>query len=488
MIDSSNLKQKSLKGFQWAVIDNIANQGITFLVGIVLANLLSPTEFGIIGLITVFINLSTTIIDGGFVTALIRKTDADDNDYNTVLYSNIGISIVLMLLLIAGAPAMADFFHQPELSKLMPVMSVVLIINAFSLIPKTQFTKRIDFRRQAIASLIASITSGIIGITLAFRGHGVWSLVWQQIVRQGMLAICFWLLNDWRPTLCFSRNSFKDLFGFGSRLLAANLINALFKDAFVLVIGKIYTPRSLGFYNRADQFNLIVSNNLSQVIQRVTLPALTLVQDDKERLQATFRKFLMYSAMLTFPLAFGLAAIAKPLILLLIGEQWLPCVRYLQIMSLYGAIYPLQQLNLNILSVLRHSEYFLRLEIIKKIIFVPVIFIGICIDLESMIWSAVVYYYLEFILNSWYAHRLIGYGTWRQICDIFPIYFSNICIALLVWTITKISLSTIGIFIIQAILLVILHLLYLTLMKHKEFVEIASLIKLHILKKTYHND
>lgn len=480
MVETNNLKQKSLKGFQWAVIDNFANQGIVFLVGIVLANLLSPTEFGIIGLITVFVNLSTTIIDGGFVTALIRKTDADDNDYNTVLYSNLGISVVLMALLIASSSALANLFDQPQLSSLMPVMSIVLLINAFTLIPKTQFVKRIDFRHQALASVIASLSSGVVGIGLALAGYGVWSLAWQQIVRHGVLALGFWLLNDWRPSLCFSYKSFKDLFGFGSRLLAANLINALFKDAFVLVIGKMYSSRSLGFYNRAEQFNLIVSNNLSQVIQRVTMPALSLVQDDKERLQATFRKFLMYSAMLTFALAFGLAAIAKPLILTLINEQWLPCVRLLQIMSLYGALYPLQQLNLNILSVTKHSDYFLRLEVIKKILFIPVIVVGFFLDMEAMIWGAVIYYFIEFRLNSWYAHRLINYSTWQQIRDLAPIYIISISVSFIIWSITLIPISLWLILCLQLGCAPILYYAIYRIIRQPEFTEILQMAKTHL--------
>lgn len=482
-MDESTLTHKSVKGFQWALIDNLANQGITFLVGLVLANLLSPAEFGIIGIITVFVNLSTTIIDGGFVTALVRKNDATDADYNTVLYSNLAISLVLMLLLIAGAPAMADFFHQPELSRLMPVMSVVLIINAFSLIPKTQFVKRIDFRRQAIASLIASLTSGSIGIGLALRGFGVWSLVWQQISRQFVLTLSFWLLNSWRPKRQFSMQSFRDLFGFGSRLLAANLINALFKDAFVLVIGKMYSSRTLGFYNRAEQFNLIVSNNLAQVIQRVTMPALSLVQDERERLRETYRQFLLFSAMLTFALAFGLAAIARPLILTLINEEWLPCVKYLQIMSLYAAIYPLQQLNLNILNVTKHSDYLLRLEIIKKFIFLPVIAVGFFFDIEAMIWSAVAYYYIEFVLNSWYSHRLIGYGTIAQALDVAPLYLTSLAVSAMVWMLTLTSLPATLVLVLQLLCAPVLYGIIYHFSGQKQFALMVKFLNEKILRK-----
>lgn len=480
--NADNITARSVNGFKWSLIDNLANQGITFLVGIVLANLLTPTEFGIIGIITVFVNLSTTIIDGGFATALVRKNDADADDYNTVFYCNLGISAVLMLLFIVCAPAMATFFVQPQLKELLPVMSIVLVINAFSIIPKTQFVKRIDFKRQAIASLAASVVSGTVGIGMALGGLGVWSLVAQQVTRQAVLTLCFWLLNRWRPQLRFSGRSFRDLFSFGSRLLAANLINALFKDAFVLVIGKMYSPRTLGFYNRADQFNLIVGNNLSQVIQRVTMPALSLVQDDVVKLRSTYRQFLMYSAMLTFALAFGLAAVAEPLILTLINADWLPAARMLQIMSLYGAIYPLQQLNLNILSVTKHSDYFLKLEVIKKFVFMPVIGVGFFFDIEAMLWAAVLYYYVEFVFNSWYSRRLMGYSTWAQIRDVSPLYAVSLGVSVAVWTFTLLPLPSPAVLCMQILTAVVLYVVVYSLMRQAEFLEIRKAVLSRIRK------
>jgi len=477
-----SIRSKSVNGFKWAILDNLANSGITFVVGLVLANLLSPVEFGILGILMIFINLSMTIIDGGFVTALIRKLDVTEADYNTVFYTNLLVSFILFLLLVAGSPAIAHFFSQPILAEVLPAVSIILVINALTLIPKAQFTKAIDFRRQAIASLVASLSSGAIGITLALCDYGVWSLVWQQISRAAFLLVCLWLMNRWRPRLLFSVDSFRELFGFGSKILAANLINSLYKDMFLAVIGKMFSTKDLGYYNRADQFNLIFSNNLSMVIQRVSMPTLSLLQEDVEAFRTSYRKFTMYSAMGTFALVFGLAAAAKPVILILLNEEWLPSVAYLQVMCLYAAIYPLQQLNLNILNIMKRSDYVLKLEIIKKALFTFVILTGFVFDnIMAMIWAAVIYYYVEFFLNSWYSHRLVGYGTWQQIKDVCPLFLVSLAVSAVVWLLTLTSMPPIIVLLCQILLACILYVGCYGLMKQTEFVDFCSLIvkKIH---------
>lgn len=472
-----SIRKKSINGFQWAVLDNLANSGITFIVGLVLANLLSPVEFGILGILMIFINLSMTIIDGGFVTALIRKLDVTEKDYNTVFYSNLIVSIILLLLLITGAPFIASFFHQPILADVLPVVSIILVINALTLIPKAQFTKAIDFKRQALASLVASLTSGAVGISLALSGYGVWSLVWQQISRAAFLLICLALMNRWRPRLLFSTESFRELFGFGSKILAANLINSLYKDMFLAVIGKMFSAKDLGYYNRADQFNLIFSNNLSVVIQRVSMPALSLLQEDKEAFRRSYRKFTMFSALVTFALVFSLAAMAKPVILTLLNEEWLPSAIYLQVMCLYAAIYPLQQLNLNILNVMKRSDYVLKLEIVKKALFTLVILTGFFFDILTMIWAAVAYYYIEFFLNSWYSHRLIGYGSLSQIRDVLPLYAVSLLVSGIIWLLTFTSLPPIAVLTCQAGLAALLYALCYTLMRQPEFLELIAFVR-----------
>lgn len=432
----STLKDKAVNGLKWSIVDNLVNSGITFLVGLVLARLLSPVEFGILGIITIFINISNTIVDGGFVTALIRKPNSTEDDYNTVFYSNLAISLFLMLLLCLSSNWIAVFFEQPILAKIMPWMSLLLLINAFAIIQRTLLIKKIDFKTQAKISLISSLGSGVIGIGMALTGYGVWSLVAQQLSRQLLLTIFLWFFSAWRPRWQFSKGSFKDLFGFGSKVLIANLINSIYKDMFLAVVGKMYSAKDLGQYNRAEQFNLIFTNNLTMVLQKVTMPTFSQVQTDEARFSYAFRKIVNYSAIITFALVLGLAAVAKPLLMILIGEQWMPAVKYLQIMSLYGAIYPLQVLNVNILNVVKRSDLLLRLEIIKKTLFIAVIVTGFFFELEYMIWAAVIYYYIEFVLNSWYSERYVNYGTWKQVKNMLPIFVFSLGISALVWLLT----------------------------------------------------
>ena len=471
---SSSMKSKTVNGFKWGLIDNFANSGVTFIVGLFLARLLSPEEFGVLGIITVFINISVTIIDGGLATALIRKKEVHEVEYNTVFYSNLVVSLLLLGILCAGSNFIADFFHQPVLEPALSVMSVVLLINALSLVHKTILIKKIDFKSQAIFSLVSSLLSGIVGISMAYNGMGIWSLVGQQLSRQVLLTISFWIVGKWVPKMMFSVACFKELYNFGLKLLAANLINTLFKDAFLVVIGKIYSTKDLGYYKQAEQFNAILSNNFSQIVRKVTLPALSQIQDEKERLKVTYRRLFVSVAIVSFAAVFVFSAISKPLLLLLIGEKWLPSVKLLQIMSLYAAIYPLNILNLNVLNLCKRSDYLLKLEVIKKILFVPVIVVGFFTNMEIMLWAAVIYYYVEFFINGWYTKKLISYGLFEQVRDVFPIYFVSLSVALLASLLTALPIANWVMLLLQVSVALVLLVLVYRCIRQTEYMEIEK--------------
>ncbi len=474
---NTSIKSKAINGGKWSLIDNLANSGLTFLVGIILARLLTPVEFGVLGLITIFINLSNTIVDGGFVTALIRKPDSTNTDYNTVFFCNFIVSVFLMILLMIFSSNIAEFFSQPILYKILPVMSLLLIINAFGIIPRTLLIKKIDFKTQAKVSLIASLGSGVLGITMAVTGLGVWSLVVQQLSRQILLTVFLWVFVSWRPSFEFSKDSFVDLFGFGSKVLIANLVNTLYGNMFLAVIGKVHSAEKLGQYNRAEQFNTIFTNNMTMVIQKVSLPVLSIIQDEDERFRYVYRKIIIFSSIITFALVFGLAAISKPLIVLLVGEQWLPSVKFLQIMSFYGFLYPLQNLNLNMLNIKKRSDLVLKLEVFKKIMFMPVILVGVYFDIASMLYAAVIYYAFEFVCNSWYSKELAGYGTWSQLKDIFPVFIVSFFVAAVTWLITLLVIPYLLMLILQIIVLITLHLIVYELLKTTEYVELKRMMK-----------
>jgi len=436
-----SLKNKTVKGASWSFIDSIAGQGITFLVGLVLARLLTPEEYGLIGIITIFIAVFNSIVDSGFSNALIRKNDAKDIDYNTVFISNLVVSVMLFGVLFLCAPAISKFFDQPQLIPLLRVMGSIVIINAFAIIQRTIFVKKVDFKTQTKVSLISSIASGAVGIGMAVGGWGVWSLVGQQISRQFLNSAFLWLFSNWYPKLQFSFQSFKELFNFGWKLLVSGLIDTVWREIYQVVIGKWYAPATLGQYTRAQQFASICSSNLTTVVQRVSYPVLSSVQDDKERLKNGYKGIIKVTMLLTFTLMLGLAAVAKPMVLALIGEQWLPCVPFLQIICLQMMLYPLHSLNLNMLQVQGRSDLFLRLEIIKKIIAICPLLLGIYVNIYWMLAGSVVTGFISYYLNAYYSGPFLNYSIKEQVKDILPSFGVAITMAVPVFAMSFIPLN-----------------------------------------------
>ena len=421
-------------------MDNIANSGITFLVGLVLARLLTPAEYGIMAMITIFIAISTSIVDSGFSNALIRKQDAGRVDYSTVFFFNLGVSAVLYAVLYVGAPRIAAFFKEPLLEDVMRVIGWVLIINALAIIPRTLFVKAVNFRTQTKVSLIASLSSGAVGIGMALGGMGVWSLVGQQLSRQLMNTVFLWVYGKWRPSLEFSVRSFRELFGFGSKLLLAGLLNTVFKEIYSLVIGRCYTSAQLGQYTRAQQFNTIFSSNLTAVVQRVSYPVLSSIQDEPARLKEAYRRVIKVTMLVTFACMLGLAAVAKPLIVLLIGEKWLPAVSLLQIICFSGMFYPLHAINLNVLQVKGRSDLFLRLEIIKKFLAIGPLLLGIFFSIKSMLLGSVFNSVIAYFLNSYYSADLLRYSTMEQVKDVLPTFFVSLLVSAVMWSLSLTAL------------------------------------------------
>ena len=372
-----SLKDRTVKGTFWSAIDSVANYAVGFIISIVLARLLAPDDYGLIGIVAIFTSICNTIINAGFSNALIRKKDASDDDYNTVFIINLGLSVLLYFLLFFTAPLIAKFFQRTELVDLIRVATLTMIIGALALVQQTRLTQRIDFKTQTKISLISHIISGVIGILMALYGYGVWALVGQSISSQGLKTVLLWFYNKWQPKFQFSYNSFRSLWGFGSKLLASNIIDSVWREVYKVVISKCYSPSILGQYTRATQFSEIFSVNLTTVIQRVTYPVLSEIQDENERLKIAYRKIIKVTMLVTFSCMLMLAAIAKPMIIILIGEKWLMAASILQIICFQGMLYPLHALNLNMLQVQGRSDLFLKLEIIKKCAAVIPLLIGV---------------------------------------------------------------------------------------------------------------
>ena len=478
-----SLRDKTVKGASWSLIDSIAGQGITFLVGLVLARLLSPEEYGLIGIILIFVSIFNCIVDSGFSNALIRKKDAKDIDYNTVFLSNLIFSVILFFTLYISSPTISRFFNLPQLVPLLRVMGVIVIINAFAIIQRTIFVKNVDFKTQTKVSLISSIASGAVGIGMAVEGYGVWSLVGQQISRQFLNSAFLWLFSSWYPKLQFSFQSFKELFSFGWKLLVSGLIDTLWREIYQVVIGKWYAPATLGQYTRAQQFASICSSNLTTVVQRVSYPILSSVQDDKERLKNGYKRIIKVTMLLTFTLMLGLAAVAKPMILALIGEQWLPCVPFLQIICLQMMLYPLHSLNLNMLQVQGRSDLFLRLEIIKKIIAIAPLLLGIYVNIYWMLAGSVVTGFISYYLNAYYSGPFLNYSIKEQVKDILPSFGVAVAMAVSVFAMSFIPLNPFILLLLQIVLGTVITLSICEATKLPEYMELKEVVKSLIKKK-----
>jgi len=440
-MSAESLKEKTVKGAGWSFADSILGQGITFVVGLVLARLLSPDEYGLIGIITIFIIVFNGIVDSGFSNALIRKQDCTDEDYNTMFFVNMAISILLFLVLFFSAPLISKFFGRPELTSLSRVMGLMLIFNALSLVQYTILSKRIDFKTKTKASLISSIVSGVIGIGMAFAGCGVWSLVGQQLSKQLFYSMFLWIFNKWWPSFKCSLDSFKYMWGFGWKLLVSGLLNNIWNQLYQVVVGKFYSPATLGQYTRSKQFASIFSENLTYVVQRVSYPALSEIQEDKERMVSAYRKVIKVTMFVTVVCMFSLGAVAEPLLFCLIGPQWHEAATYLPLICISMSLYPLHAINLNMLQVQGRSDLFLYLEIIKKILAIGPICVGIFASIRWMLWASIVLGIISFFLNSWYSGKSLGYSSWKQLKDVAPSYGLASLVALSVYFLKYLPLS-----------------------------------------------
>lgn len=417
---ADSLKQKAAKGILWSTVERFSVQGVQFVIMIVMARLLTPYDYGIIGMLAIFIAVAQSLIDSGFSQALIRKQDRTDVDNNTVFYFNIVVSALLYLILYVSAPFVADFYETPQLCSVMRVVCLGIVFNSFAVVQRALLTIRIDFKTQAKAALTAAAISGIVGIVMAWHGLGVWSLVVQQLLNLGVNTGLLWLLSKWRPRLVYSWRSFHELFAFGSKLLASGLLDTVYRNIYPIVIGKLFSASSLGHYTRAHQFSEFPSSNVTGIIQRVTYPVLCEIQNDDVRLANIYRKFLKLSAFVIFPLMAGLAAVAGPFVNIMLGSQWGFCGQLLQVICFSMMWYPVHSINLNLLQVKGRSDLFLRLEVIKKILGVAVLCVTAPFGLMVMCYGQIFSSLVSLVINTYYTGKLINVGFVRQMRDLLP--------------------------------------------------------------------
>ena len=471
-----SLKEKTIKGTAWSAIENVAQYAVTFVVGIVLARLLSPDDYGLIGIISIFTTVCTALIAGGFGSALIRKKDATNDDYNTAFLVNTGMSLLLYIIIYIFAPAIARFFERTELVVLVRVSCISLLIGALAMVQETRLTKRLDFKSLTKITIIASVVSGVVGIVMALMGCGVWSLVAQGLVSQTLKTVFLWVVNHWVPKLRFSGASFKELFGFGWKMMVSRLLDSIWKELYQVIVGKFYSPATLGQYTRAKQFSNLFSSNLTGVIQRVTYPVLSEVQDDKERMVTVYRRIIKVTMFVTTVCMFSLGAVSEPLLYCLIGPKWHEAATYLPLICIAGTLYPLHAINLDMLKVQGRSDLFLILEIVKKIILLGPLFIGAFVGIMPMLYTNLITGVIAYFLNSYYSGKFLGYNSWKQIKDIAPSYGVATLVALAVWFLKYLPLSNWIILPFQIILVITVFFVLCKITKLPEYDEAKQLL------------
>ena len=387
----------------------------------------------------VFLAIAQCIIDSGFSTALIRKPELTEDDLSTAFYFNIGIGILCYAVLFFSSPLIADFYHTPILSSLLKVTALAVLFNPLCAVQQAILTRKIDFKTQAIVSLSGAVVSGIVGLYMAYNGLGVWSLVFQQVGGYVMRTILLWVLGKWKPKRLWSWESFRYLWGFGSKMLGSGLLDTIYNNIYPIVIGKYFSAQDLGNYTRAQQFSSLPSSNVTGVLQRVTFPVLSSIQNEDERLAKNYRKILKLSAFLVFPMMLMLSAIANPLVRILLTDKWIGCVILLQIVCFQMMWYPIHAINLNLLTVKGRSDLFFRLEIFKKIMGVCIMFITIPHGIIWMVSGGIVSSMLSLIINTYYTGKLINVGYFKQMGDLLPIFGVSFMMWLIVHAILYLS-------------------------------------------------
>jgi len=433
---ADNLKEKTIKGLLWSFIESFSLQGIQFLIGIIMARLLSPSDFGLIAMLAIFLGISQIFIDGGFSAALIQKTERTELDFSTVYYFNIVLSVIFYLILFSISPYIASFYNLPELTIITRVISLNLIITSFSAVARTKLTIDVDFKTQAKVSLTAVVISGIVGISMALNDYGIWALITQSILNTLLQTIIISYLIKWKPLFKFSIDSFNSLFPFGSRLLISRLISSIYSNLYSLVIGKKFSSDDLGFYSRAEIFSKFPTSNISAILSRVTFPILSSISNDDIRLKSIYKKYLQFTGFLVFPIMFLIAGIAYPLIEFLLTDKWLDSAIILQILCLGFIWDPIGFLNLNLLYVKGESKLILRLEIIKKTIGIIILIISIPFGLIPIAIGRAFYSFISVYINTHYTNKSIQLGYLTQMRLIFPYFVLALTMGILVYFLT----------------------------------------------------
>lgn len=435
------LAKKTKFAIIWNALERVCVQGISFVVSIILARILSPSDFGLIGMLTIFISLSTLIIEGGFTKALIQKPDCRDEDYSTAFVSNVVVAILLYLILYFSAPFIADFYKEPVLTKLLRILSLNFVIGSINIVQIAKLMRNMMFRQLAIVNSVGTIVGGVVGIAMAYGGLGVWAIVGQHIAHRFIMVAVFPFFSKWKFSITFSLDSFKSLFGYGSKLLISNGVSIITNNISSVAIGKLYTSQQLGYYTRADQLSNVVASTINDVLVSVSFPVLSEVQKQRERILSIFKKSLFYSVWFFMPISFLLVVLARPLILILLTEKWAPAVVLFQLLCASRIFLPMYSLNMSFMNAVGRSDLYMKTELVKVPFNLLILFITIPLGVYAIAIGTLISSIISVCINSYYIGKLYDYGFLKQIKDICPIIFTTILMSIFVYIIQHLFTS-----------------------------------------------
>lgn len=430
---AESVRSSLVHGMAWNFLENILLKGVSFVIGIILARILSPSDYGLIGMLAIFIAISNVFINAGFSKALIQKKACEPQDYSTVFVVNIVVSTVLYAVLFFCAPLIAKFYNEPILILLTRVVSLNLVLGSLNIVQRAQLTSRVDFKSLAKINVTASIVSGVVGVVLAYCGFGVWALVAQTLSSTVVNMVMFPFFSKWKVSFVFSKESFKKLFAFGSKLLATETVSIIVDNISTICIGRFYKKDQLGFYTRAHNFPEIIYHTIYSVLGNVTFPVMSKIQDDRNHLVSLYRRSLYYSALVVFPIMVLCAILAKPMVSVLLTDKWLGCVGMMQWFFLSRIFTPLSALNLNVLNAIGRSDLFLKVDFSKIPVKLIILAITIPIGVEAIVIGFFVTCFVSFFINAYMPGKLFGYGAWAQIKDWRMIFVSVGIMSIVVW-------------------------------------------------------
>jgi teichuronic acid exporter len=478
-----SIRQKTINGLSWSIVDTLLKYSLTFIIGIILARILGPEEFGLIGMTAVFFSISNTFINSGFSYSLIQKKEVSQLDLSTVFYFNIFTGAIIYGLLYFSSNFFSHVFSKPVLEPLIKIIGLNLLIGSFGIVHQTVLTRNVNFKLLTKISFISIIVSGCSAIILAYNGFGIWSLVFQAIISTITTNILLWLTARWVPKFAFSFISLSTMFSYGSKLMLSGLLNTIFENVYYLVIGKYFSTQTLGYFTRAQGFANIASENITTTIQRVSFPILSSMQEDPIRLKRAYITLIRSTMFITFISMFCLAASANSVVLTFVGEKWTPTIPILQLICFSVMLYPLHSINLNMLSVIGRSDIFLNLEIIKKVLIIPVVIFGIYFGLRGLLFGMIGHSILAFFINSFYSGQKIGYSTFEQLKDILPSIIISFLVSMVLYFINYfINANSLTILIIQVIVALLLVLSIGEVCKIRDYLLIKKILLEQVTK------